>query len=530
MKDKAIPVTAIGLPTQGAVITAAALTAASAAPADRPWAGTPEYCDLTGSIAPVDPKAPSILFRISVPTTWNQKSWHVGGGGLNGSVPMTANARTQSAPPKTRTLLAQGYAVYGSDSGHQGGGMGGMGRGAAGMASNEWLVNQEAWMNLAYEQLKKTHDVAMQVLTIMYGSKAKLSYFAGSSQGGREALEVVSRYPADYDGVYATVPLAYFAGLLIDPTVKGVSQLAPGTWLPPAKATVVRDEILRLCDSLDGAADGIINNYVACHKLVDPAVTKDPFVKIRCAGGADTGNDCLSDLQLTTLASFYSPVKFGYRLANGETDWPGWGVGMEGGRGWLTSSTQPDVNNPSAFNAGIGATAQKGRLGFSQDFNLLTLDFVKFQKQIQALSNELDVREDWSGYLKKGGKLIIVTAASDYISNPRAQMRLYDRVVARNGKAAVERSVRHYVMTNAGHGLSGSSAKGEALPASWDAAAALVDWVENGVTPPNAVTLTRYDRTNEATGTRLMCRYPNYPKYKGSGDAFAADSYACAAP
>ena len=158
-------------------------------------------------------------------------------------------------------------------------------------------------MNFAYEQLKKTHDVAMQVLTIMYGSRAKLSYFAGPSQGGREALEVVSRYPEDYDGVYSTVPLAYFAGLMIDPTVKGVSQLGPGTWLPPAKATVVRDEILRLCDSLDGAADGVINHYVACHKLVDPAATKDPFAKIRCAGGADTGNDCLSDLQLATLGS-----------------------------------------------------------------------------------------------------------------------------------------------------------------------------------------------------------------------------------
>ena len=108
MKDKAIPATAIGLPTKGAVITAAALTAASAAPADRPWAGAPEYCDLTGSIAPVDPKAPSILFRISVPTAWNQKSWHVGGGGQNGSIPMTANARAQSAPPKAPTFSGSG--------------------------------------------------------------------------------------------------------------------------------------------------------------------------------------------------------------------------------------------------------------------------------------------------------------------------------------------------------------------------------------------------------------------------------------
>jgi feruloyl esterase len=404
------------------------------------------------------------------------------------------------------------------------------GRGPGAGAGNDWIVNQEAWMNFAYEQLKKTHDAAMQVLLTMYGSKAKVSYFAGASQGGREGLEVVTRYPADYDGVYVAVPLAYFSSLLIDPTVKGVSQLAAGTWLPPAKSGAIHDEILRQCDALDGAADGVINNYAACQKLIDPSVTKDPFAKLRCAGGADTGDTCLSDLQLATLGSFYSPVHYSYKLANGRIDWPGWGAGMEG-RGWLTTPTQPDVNNPNAFNGGIGAAAQKGRIGFSQSFNLLTLDLDKYQKQMQDLSNQLDVSEDWSSFLKKGGKVIMVTGASDYISNPRAQMRLYDRVVARQGQAAVDKSVRYYVMPNSGHGLSGNSAKGEQLPSSWEAQAALVDWVEKGVAPPAAITLTSFDRTtNQPTGSRLMCRYPNYPRYTGSGPEFAANSYSCVAP
>lgn len=531
MKDKTIPSNAIGLPTKGAVITSATLVPAVAPSAERPWAGNPEYCDLTGSIAPVDSTAPSILFRISIPTLWNQESWHVGGGGMNGMVPMTANLRVQSALPTSPSLVAQGYAVFGSDSGHQGGGFGPPGGfgGPAG-AGNDWIVNQEAWMNFAYEQLKKTHDAAMQVLLTMYGSKPKVSYFAGASQGGREGLEVVTRYPADYDGVYVAVPLAYFSSLLIDPTVKGVSQLAPGSWLPPAKATVVHDEILRQCDALDGAADGVINNYVACQRLIDPSVTKNPFAKIRCAGGADTGDSCLSDPQLATLGSFYAPIHYSYQLANGRTDWPGWGAGMEG-RGWLTTPTQPDVNNPGAFNGGIGAAAQKGRIGFSQSFNLLTLNLDKYQKQIQDLSNQLDVSEDWSAFLKKGGKVIMVTGASDYISNPRAQMRLYERVVARQGQAAVDRSVRYYVMPNSGHGLTGNDAKGQPLPSSWDAQTALADWVERGIAPAGAITLTSFDRsTNQPTGSRLMCRYPNYPRYSGSGPQFAASSYACVAP
>ena len=127
MKDKTIPAAAIGLPTKGAVITSATLAPAVAPAPEKPWTGNPETCDLTGSIAPVDPTAPSILFRISIPTMWNQESWHVGGGGINGIVPMTANLRVQSSLPTSPSLVAQGYAVFGSDSGHQGGGFGGPG-------------------------------------------------------------------------------------------------------------------------------------------------------------------------------------------------------------------------------------------------------------------------------------------------------------------------------------------------------------------------------------------------------------------
>jgi hypothetical protein len=593
LKDTKIAAAQIGLKTNGAVIAGATLTSATDATADRPWTAMPEYCDITGSILPVDPKAPNINFRVIVPTAWNRKAWHMGGGGINGTVTSSPTSRVGAVPQNTPSLVAQGFAVYGSDSGHQAsmGGRGGPammppqgagGRGTAvpaptpaggrgpGMAppaqagrgpamappapsgpnpADDWIVNQESWMNFAYEQLKKTHDVAFRIMETLYSEKPKYSYWAGGSQGGREGLEVVSRYPSDYDGVFVTVPLAYFAALMIDPTVKGVTQVAPGAWVPPSKAEAIRNETLRLCDALDGIEDGVISNYRACNDKLDPSVTPNPLAKIRCPEGKDTGNTCLSDAQMATVNSLHAPVKFGYKLANGETDWPGWGTGMEAGAGfgggWLLSNTQPDAANPAGFNAGIGATTQRGRLAFTQDFNLLTLDLAKYQKQIQAMSDELDVREDWSGFLKRGGKLIMVTGASDYISNPRAQMRLYEKVAAKNGQAAVDKSVRYYVVPNAGHGASGSDAKGQALPSTWNPQTALQNWVENGTTPPDAVVLTYppagggfggMGGRNAApagpppTGSRIMCRYPAYPKYKGSGDPNTSESYTCAKP
>ncbi len=522
MKGKTIPARAIALPTGGATIREAVASA------------NPEACSITGAIAPVDPKAPEIRFRVVAPAVWNQKSWHLGGGGTNGVIPMLESFRGIGAAPGAPTMLSLGFALYGSDSGHQNPPMA---RGqapdpAALAASTSWIVNEEAWRNFAYEQLKKTHDAAFAVLKMMYGATPKTSYFAGTSQGGREALMAATRYSRDYDGVISAVPLAYFAGLLIDPTVKGVTQLAPGAWVPPAKANLIRDETLRQCDALDGLEDGVISNYVACNQRMDPTVTPNPLAALRCPGGADTGNTCLSDAQIATVNSFHAPVKFGYPLANGETDWPGWGTGLEGAFGWLLSNTQPDVNRPENFNGGIGAAVQRGRLGGSQDFNLLTLDFARHRPQIQALSSLLDVREDWSGWLKRKGKLIIVTANSDYIANPRAMMRLYDRVVARHGQAAVDRAVRLYVMPNAGHGLSGNSAKGAALPQFHDLTTYLQNWVERGQAPPEPVIQVRRDlkQPGPVLGSRPLCRYPKYPRYKGSGDPNLAESYECAAP
>src|SRR5271167_2251614 len=78
-----IPAGAIGLPTSGATIDSAALVAPmplsvrpkvpfSPPPPEIAVApALPEYCQVTGAIAPVDPKAPPIRFQVNLPTQWN---------------------------------------------------------------------------------------------------------------------------------------------------------------------------------------------------------------------------------------------------------------------------------------------------------------------------------------------------------------------------------------------------------------------------------------------------------------------------
>ena len=275
LEGLAIPAASIGLPTSGATIAAAELIAASpqTVAGERAVLAMPEYCRVTGRIAPVDPAAPPINFHVNLPTSWNRKLAQMGGSGNNGVIPVALTTGMQwgpeSIPPNAPYALSRGFVVYGSDSGHQS--RRARRRGAAGgAAAADWTTNDEAFTNFAYAQMKKTHDVAVALVARFYGEPIRHSYYLGSSQGGREALIVAQRFPQDYDGVFAQVPANTYVHLSIgEPLARAKSQAGDG-WIPPAKVAVIGKEVLRQCDALDGIADGLVSNYMACNRRFDP--------------------------------------------------------------------------------------------------------------------------------------------------------------------------------------------------------------------------------------------------------------------
>ena len=88
--------------------------------------------------------------------------------------------------------------------------------------------------NLGFMQMKKTHDAAMVIVERLYGSRPRYNYYIGSSQGGREALTVAQRYPADYDGVSATVPIVGFSSLMLAPELIRIQEKPQANWVTPA--------------------------------------------------------------------------------------------------------------------------------------------------------------------------------------------------------------------------------------------------------------------------------------------------------
>lgn len=553
MAGRMIPASVINLPTNGATLKSAKLdpgTGQIAIPADY----IPEHCYIQGAIKPVDSAAPDINFAIAIPTAWDQKAWGIAGNGGDGFIPLLVTLARglpgspvgATFPPDSPFPITKGDATYGDDTGHVGGGIPWLQRltggplppadadthlpGPPGPDPQAWMRNDEAYRNYAGEHIKKTYDVVMEVFQEMYGIKPKFNYYGGESQGGRSASMAMTRYPQDYDGIVLSVPILYFSVRDLSRELHQKMQMAPGAWIPPAKEHAIRMETVRLCDSLDGLADGVINNYLACNRRLDPRVNPDPLANIRCPGGADTGNDCLSDAQMAVINAFHTPIELGFPLANGETFIAPIPVSQEsaGGYGghWL------ELSEKKPGGKALPASILAQHFGNPEKYDLLKHDVGDFREDLQAVSKLLDSSSDWSGLLAGKTKVILHAAAADYRTYAW-QIEWYDDAVKRHGQAAIDKSVRFYVTPNGDHQSIGFSATtGVAQPRYMDLMGTLENWVENDVTPPDALKQTLEEPTPpyKVLRSRPLCRYPKYPRYKGKGDPEKMESYTCAMP
>jgi len=510
-----IPVSAIGLPVSAVTLMPPQWHAEAG--------GVPAYCSIEGSMAPVDASktARPIRFGVALPAVWTQRAAQLGGGGMNGVIPrLTAPASRGGSP-----LLQQGFATYGSDSGHQPG-------------ANDWTMNDEAIANLGYMQLKKTHDAAMVLIRKAYSDAPRFNYFFGTSQGGREALTVAQRFPADYNGIAAEVPIVNFSSLMLAPELIRIQEKPLANWVTPAKVNAIRGEFMRQCDALDGLADGIINNYMACRAIFDVkegAAGRHPWAAKRCADNKDpnpadtSAAACLTDGQISTLGMVYSPYSFATPLANGVKTFGMWFPNTDpSGSGLILPARfrgQEGAAENAPMHSHLGVLGVTGFL--MRDVNANPLDYVEGgtlnarRKELSAMLDSTD--PDLSAYQKHGGKLIVVIGTNDTLASPGAQVEYYKSVLNKLGRATVDSFARFFVLPQTDHGLSGRSyTTSQPVPNTYDRLGIITGWVEKGVAPGKSVTVTAGERSLP------MCSFPEYPQYK-NGPPAEAGSYGCAA-
>jgi feruloyl esterase len=525
----------IGEPVSGVTLAAPAWVA--------PAANLPAYCRVDGSLLPVDTSATArpINFRVVLPASWNRRAVQMGGGGINGVIPpLTAGDGPGSMP-----LIARGLVTYGSDSGHQ------IAPGRRGepppAGQDDWALNDEAIRNLGYMQMKKTHDAAMILIERAYGSRPRFNYYVGTSQGGREALTVAQRYPGDYDGIAANVPIVHFSTLMLAPPLIRIQEKPIGNWVTPAKVNAIRAEFMRQCDRLDGLVDGVINNYVGCRAIFDVTQgirNRRPWSAKRCAAGVDpnptdtSASACFSDGQISTLQFVYSHYRLATPLVNGVRQFGMWLPNTDPSGSGLIVATR--------FRGQAGAAADApafpwlGALGVTgflmKDLQANPLDYVEggpLNRRREELSRWLDSTDpDLSRFAQRGGKAIVTIGTNDTLASPGAQLDYYQAVLDKMGSGRVDRFARFFVMPQTGHGLTGTTGPVDGtgqpvaslpIPNTFDRLTLLFDWVETGTAPPRQVVVTAGDRSLP------LCSYPTYPRYT-SGPPSTAAAYVCSRP
>jgi feruloyl esterase len=449
----------------------------------------------------------------------------VGGGGFNGSL-TDATAALRDAAPGQPQPITQGFATFGTDSGHD----------ASSYVNTDpakFALNDEMFLNFAHQAYKKVRDVAQEVMQAYYLRKPARQYFYGGSEGGREGLTIAQRYPADFDGIVSVVPVIHWTGLFNGFINYTLPQFNGGA-LGAAKISLVANTVNAACDGLDGIADGVVSNYLACPAKID-------LQALRCAAGADTGNSCLSDPQLATLNAAYGPTVMPFALANGLTTYPGRLYGGEiqaGGEGiarWVSNGAAPSLPPTANDGRGVVYGSSYARYVIARDagFDIRGYTPQRFQQRIQEVSALMDsTNPDLSAFYARGGKLIIRENTGDWAQSPLAGIQYYQSVVARMGASDADKFMRLYVSSASSHGGSAASlTTGTEVPTNHDLLSTLDAWASGGTAPADALTQVRNAKAAPfaTIATRPMCRYPAYPRYVAGGDPLQASSYQCVA-
>ncbi|MDM0110034.1 tannase/feruloyl esterase family alpha/beta hydrolase [Variovorax sp. J22R24] len=456
----------------------------------------PEYCVVHAKL-----DGSTLRFEARMPTSgWNGKIAFLGGGGFDGAMPVATD------PQFSESILTERYATLGTNGGYDYPGARGLDYFKAAFA-----LNPEQLADFTYRSEHRALPPGKALVASFFGTPASRSYFEGCSMGGHDALMQAQRYPEDFDGIVARAPAGNIMGLFMQFNRISKRVRTPANSLDAAKQALLANAVLAQCDGLDGASDGIISRPGACH--YDPA-------PLRCAAGADTGDDCLSDAQIGTVDAVTSSIA----SADGKWTHPGYNPGAENtAKGW------GEYIWPSAA---FGGNSVQGLFsdGFVRSFitqdpnyDTLTWNYDDWLPRMGVVGGMFEAFDPNLAPLNaRGAKLILWNGTTDSSVSPRDTERYYDNVVGALGQAKADQTVELFMAPGVGHCYGGPG------PDKVDLLKAMATWVEQG-TPASAQSLVhrKVDASGATTATRPLCKYPAYPRYKGSGDMNDAASFAC---
>ena len=406
------------------------------------------YCDVKGYVEP------QIKFEVRLPlSTWTQRLVQTGCGGLCGNLNIRLG-NDEGCLPATSGELA----LASTDMGHSGG-----------MDGEFGAKDYQLRIDFAYRGVHLTTLAAKALIARFYGQGPAYSYFAGCSDGGREALMEAERYPGDFNGITAGAPAMNFttqntfyhgwnARVNTGPDGKPI--------LTADKLPILHEMALAACDAADGLKDGIISDPLACN--FDPAVTQ-------CKPGQDP-TSCLTPAQVKVVRNLYAgahasdgaKLVIGGPLPGSELAWAGVYVPQPGQDRVMSEMISTGTLKYLAYEVNPPESYTLADLKFDRASFAATT-------KLHALYDATD--PDLSVFASAGGKLILWHGLADPHISPLNTIAYYTAMEKAMGKTAADKFVRLYLFPGGYHCGGGEG------PFNVDLLSPIMAWVENGHAP-----------------------------------------------
>jgi feruloyl esterase len=459
----------------------------------------PAFCRVAATLKPA--KDSDIKMEVWLPLTgWNGKYRGLGNGGFAGAIYY----------PGLAVAVSAGYASASTDTGHSGSPI-----------DARWaLGHPDKIVDFGWRAIHEMTLKAKSIIQAFYGDAPKKSYFAGCSNGGRQALMEAQRFPEDYDGIMAGAPANYwtkvFATFIWD--VQAM-QAEPGSYIGANKIPAIARAVVAACDANDGVKDGVLNDPRACH--FDPK-------SLLCKEG-DT-DSCLTAPQAAALKKIYDgPVD-----AAGKQMFPGFLPGGEEGEGgwvtWIDRGPGRDLQSVFAHGFYTNMISSKEPVDL-KSINVETAVKLADDQQGQTF-NAVD--PNLKPFAARGGKLIMYHGWSDAALPPMGSINYYNSVEEAMGPGKPSLFLRLFMAPGMQHcgGGPGANSFGQFAPgvdADHDLSLALERWVEKGIAPEKLIATKFVDDKPEkgVSMTRPLCPYPAAATYKGTGDTNDAANFEC---
>jgi len=459
-------------------------------------ADTPQHCRVIGTITP------EVAFEINLPDRWNRRFYMTGNGGLAG------DALDGPTSPDRTSALNNGFVMARTNTGHD----------ARKEPSGSFILNNpQKAIDYAYRAVHVTAETAKKIATDYYAQPIRFSYWNSCSNGGRQGLLEVQRYPDDFDGVVANAPWVDQTGFTIGAmwNQKALTE-AP---VSPANLALVAQKVMEKCDAVDGLKDGLIDDPRACRF--------DAARDVPACTASSSATDCLTPAQAAAVNKIYAGP-----TSKGKPFIAGFMPGSEAvntapngamNSGWVGAivPAQPGAK-PADFNLAEGVMRYLILDPPQAEYDALTFDYDTAASVVQRWSKLADAKEtDLSKFRKRGGKLIMTYGWADQILQPMMGVNYYEGVVAKNGKDTAN-FARLFMMPGVAHCGGGIG------PDRNDAVTAVIDWVEKGKAPESLLASKVTD--GKVVRTRPLCPYPQVARYKGQGSIDDAANFSCVAP